>query len=400
VLLIVTALAGWLFAVPAARAQGKGNMHLGNADFDLAGTFEVEWNDNINYSNSNRQSDIILRPGLTFGTSYKLTQFNTINFNLGISYQQYLIHPGLSSYNTFASISPNSQLSFTFKVGAVTIKVYDSFSYAVQPSDAVAYNSSTGTPIYSITQFARFTNQIGLSADWTPRQHLTVYGGAYRYDVIPQESNFQILRRWQYTALGGFRYIFSPQFTAGIGATATADYYQQNYNNNSYSVFMGPTFVYQPDSFWTFNTSFGYTYYDFQNTGTNADTSQPSTFTGQLTITNRLTDNIDHSLTFSRTSSFGYTSNTLDIDRVAYQISWRFKPKWTFNVWAYYEEGFDSGGINPETYHKYAVSPGLEYEMNDRTTIYTSYEFLQKDSNIAVRTYDRNRVIIGVHYDF
>lgn len=395
---ILLALLIGLGAAPSAFAQ-QGNLRMGNIYYDLSSYFEIEYNDNINYSNLNRQWDIILRPGIQLTSSYQVSQINTLTFGVGLSYQQYLIHPNLSSYNSFLSVSPNSQLAYTILIRNLTIKIYDAFAYAVDPSNSVAFNSKTGQLVYSISQYPRFTNQIGASFDWNLNKVIP-YADIYRLDVFPQQSQFSILRRWEYNLSLGVRVIVSPSVIVGLGGSYTADYYQQNYNNDSTSYFMGPSVSWQANSNWTFSASGGYIFYSFSTGGLNGDSSQPSTLVGSVAVMNHFSSNFDHSINFTRTSSFGYVSNTIAINRIAYQASWRFHPRWTANFWAYYEQGQDSGGPNSENYFKYSVSPGVDYEVNTHLSTYGTYEFTQNTSNIIGRTYTRNRVIVGVRYEF
>jgi uncharacterized protein (PEP-CTERM system associated) len=98
------------------------------------------------------------------------------------------------------------------------------------------------------------------------------------------------------------------------------------------------------------------------------------------------------------------------VNRVAYSLQWLLNSQWTANFWAYYETGLASGGNTsasigsptspPQNYHKWSVSPGLQYQLNPNTTVYGSYEYTDNSSNIAVQTYNRNRVIVGVRYQF
>jgi len=393
-------LVGMAVGTPDAAAQPKhGNLNLGGVIFDLQSSFEAEFNDNINYSNQNKQADIILRPGITVSSFYQVSPLNSISLDLGLSYQQYLFHPSLSSYANFASVSPDSQLAYTIKFDNVEVKLYDSFSYSVQPSDAFGLNPSTGQVITSVQAYGRLMNQIGVNVDWNLK-HVQLFAGVYRYDVFPQQSQFSYLRRWQYTGTAGFRYLMSQSVTVGAGLSYTADYFQQPVNNNSHSWYLGPTLNWQINPHWTLDLSGGYVFYNFVDAGSIGDSSQPSTFTGSLTLTNQLTKKISHSLNISRTSNFGYVSNTINLDRVAYQIAWQFRSKWNAKFWAYYEQGTDSGGLLPETYNKYSFSPGLEYQANDRTTVYSYYEYSDKESNIGARSFDRNRIVLGLRYDW
>jgi predicted porin len=392
----------WLGAAPVAHAQQpQGNFRIGDLILDLRGSFEVEYNDNVNFSNNNKQTDIILRPGFTLSGFYQVSDINSISLELGVAYEQYIFHPNLSSYTNFATVSPDSQLAYTFLINQFTIKLYDSFDYSAQPSDAFAEDPNTGKIITNVQSYARFMNQVGVNVDWD-LDRLVLYAGLYRADVFPQQEQFSFLRRWQYTASLGGRYSLSPTLTAGFGVNYTLDYYQEDLQSDSGSLFFGPTLQWKPVPNWTFTFTGGYVMYNFTNTGTNGDTSQPSTVTGELTVINKLTDTIDQTLTLTRASSFGYVSNTVDINRVAYQVSWKIEPKslWTTKAWAYYEWGNDSGGTSPEDYSKFAVSPELDYDMSKKTSLYLSYQYTQKYSNFADRVYNQNQVIFGIKHEF
>jgi len=388
-------------ALSAQTGAPQPTFKVGDVPVSVKGTFETEFNDNINYSNSNRASDIILRPGVVLGINYKLTELNTVAFQMGVSYDEYLIHQNLSTYSNFADVSPDSQIAFTIKPrDTISATVYDSFNYSVQPSDALAVNPNTGQVITNIQAFGRFMNQIGVKADWQASERVGIYGGVYRYDVFPQNSQYDFLRRWQYTASAGTRYVFDP-FTFNLDASYTLNYYKTNLENSSQSWYIAPTLTWITDGL-VVKATVGFTGYNFQQNGTNGDSSQPSTYTGELSATHKLTEAIDHTLTLTRSSSFGYVSNTVQIDRVSYKIDYKefLIKKLTGTLLGYYETGHDSGGTSPEHYEKFAISPQLEYLVRPGFTVYASYEFADKFSNFEERNYTRDQIIIGLRYDF
>lgn len=386
------------------RAQDTGSdeqstFQFGPLKVDVSSVFEAEYNDNINYSNSDKQSDIILRPGLVLAANCPLTELNTFSLQLGISYEEYLIHRNLSSYTNFAEVSPDSKLAFSMRFNTFTVTIYDSFNYSVQPSDAFAVNPSTLAILTHVQAFGRFMNQLGVNANWDLGS-VVLYGGLYRYDVFPQQSEFEFLRRWQYTASAGIRYQFSNGLSLKLDGSYTLNYYEQPLQNNSASWFIGPTLAGPLGKNWTFSASVGFTDYHFIDTGTNGDTSQPTAYTGELSVSNKTTKSINQTVTLTQASSFGYTSNTITIDRASYKLDWLVQPKVDFILSAYWERGQDSGGLDPETYNKYDISPELDWSYSKRLSFYTYYEFTDKLSNFAVRNYLRNRIVIGARYQF
>jgi len=387
--------------VRAQPAAAQPTFKLGDVPVSVKGSFETEFNDNINYSNHNRSSDIILRPGVILAINYKLTDINTVALQMGLSYDEYLIHRNLSSYSNFAEVSPDSQLALSIKPrDTITLTVYDSFNYSVQPNDALAVNPNTGQVITNIRALGRFMNQIGVKGEWAATTDTTFNAGFYRYDVIPQDSTYDFLRRWQYTAQAGVRRLLDP-FILSVDASYTKNYYQTDLQNDSASWYIGPTLTWTMEGL-VVKATVGFNDYSFQHNGTNGDTSQPSTYTGELSATNTLTNAISHTLTLTRSSSFGYVSNTVQIDRVSYKVDYKefLLKAMTGTLLAYYEWGGDSGGNTPEHYGKYAISPSVEYLVRPGFTVYASYEFAQKSSNFGDRNYTRNQFIVGLRYDF
>lgn len=393
--------------MPSLRAQVAGGgprptFVVGKVPVTVKGTFEVEFNDNINYSNANRSSDVILRPGVVLGVNYQLTSINKVSLQLGVSYDQYLFHPNLSTYTNFAEVSPDSQLSLTMRLGkATTVTVYDSFNYSLQPSDSLAVNPKTGQVITDIKAFGRFMNQIGVKADWMAAENTTLYGGVYRYDVFPQSADYDFLRRWQYTGTAGIRQVLGA-YTVNLDGSYTYNYYRTNLENDSTSWYVAPTVTWVGENQLTLKATLGFTGYNFKNNGTNGDSSQPNTYVGELSATFPLTSEIDNTITVSRSSNFGYVSNTVQVDRVSYKIEHKefiFK-QMAGSLLLYYERGRDSGGTSPERYDKFSISPQVDYAVSERLSLYASYEWTDKFSNFSARNYLRNRVILGIRYDF
>jgi len=390
---------GQLHAQSDDASGQQSTFQFGPLKVDVKGVFEAEFNDNINYSNNDKQSDIILRPGIIVAANCPLTEINTVSLQFGVSYEDYLVHKELSSYTNFAEVSPDSKLAFSMRFNTFTATIYDSFNYSVQPSDAFAVDPSTLAIITHVKAFGRFSNQLGLNGNWDLGS-VVVYGGVYRYDVFPQQSDFAFLRRWQYTASVGVRYQFDNGMSLKLDGSYTWNYYQQHLENNSTSWFVGPTLAGPLGRNWTFSASLGVVQYHFDDNGTNGDTSQPLDYTGELSLSNKTTKAINQTLTLSQSSSFGYVSNAITVDRVSYKCDWLIQPKIDLILYGYVERGQDSGGLAPETYEKYVLSPEVDWDYTKRMSFYAYYEFTDKFSNFSDRNYTRNRIVIGGRYQF
>src|ERR1044071_8319206 len=86
------------------------NLLLGPVRFRFSITTGVEYNDNINLAETNKQSDVIIRPQFNLDAIWPLTQLNTLRLDLGLGYSFYLNHPNADTNGVI--ISPGSQVAF------------------------------------------------------------------------------------------------------------------------------------------------------------------------------------------------------------------------------------------------------------------------------------------------
>src|SRR3954463_8281043 len=86
------------------------NLLLGPVRFRFSITTGIEYNDNINLAERNKQDDIIFRPQFNINAIWPVTQLNTLRLDLGLGYGFYLEHPNANTNGVL--IQPGSQLSF------------------------------------------------------------------------------------------------------------------------------------------------------------------------------------------------------------------------------------------------------------------------------------------------
>ena len=99
-----------------SEERDKYNFALGPMRFCLAAGVGLEFNDNINLADKNRESDLIFRPSLSIDSSWKLSELNTLHFGIELSYAKYFDHSENDTDGVL--ISPTSELAFTFEIGA------------------------------------------------------------------------------------------------------------------------------------------------------------------------------------------------------------------------------------------------------------------------------------------
>ncbi|MGE9295977.1 MAG: hypothetical protein ACQKBV_06800 [Puniceicoccales bacterium] len=378
------------------HAQGE-NFKLGGFRFDLAATFSMEYNDNINNAEFNPRWDIILRPGMSLGGSYQFTEFNTLSVTMGIGYAKYIRTPELDSINNFLSVSPDTEIAFTVFIDDVTLEFYDRLSYSVDATDAFAINGGVinGNPL----DYGRFTNIVGVDMDWDLND-VVLFAGLSRFDIIPTSSDFDYTQRHEYQLIGGPRFLIQPNLTVGITGSLNWNRYEENIDNDSISWSVGPMAIWQATEYLSFAANAAYQSFIVQTGGLNGDDTQPSGIIGSLTATHRASSNFEHSLTAAHSFNYGYLANVTSVFSVSYGFTWHMNSRLTPRGTIYYEVGDDSGGIDPEYYGRYGAGVGVDYKLSPQMTTSLDYDFSRKDSNLFNRSYQQNRVLISIRYDF
>src|SRR6185437_7305186 len=68
------------------------NLLVGPIRWRVSATMGIEYNDNIDYAEVNKEDAVILHPQINFNAIWPVTQINTLTFDLGIGYSIYLNH--------------------------------------------------------------------------------------------------------------------------------------------------------------------------------------------------------------------------------------------------------------------------------------------------------------------
>jgi len=395
----------WLQTVTAS-AQNE-NFKIGGFLFDLSATFDITYDDNINYAEFNPRWDIILRPGINLNGQYQITDLNTFSVNLGVGYQKYIRTPELDSINNFLSITPDTEIAFTVFIEDVTLEFYDRLSYSVDAADAFGFTGgvATNAPL----DYGRFTNIVGVDMDWDWKD-LIVFAGFSRLDIIPTTSAFDYTRRHEYQFVGGPRFMVAENLTLGVTATASRNIYEEDVNNNSWSWSAGPMAIWQASDNLSLSANAAYQEFYFDTSGTINDDSQPAGIVGSATVSHRLSSVFEHSLTASHSFNYGFLSNVDSVFLLQYAFNWRMNSVLSPRGQIFYEVGADSGGSalntfgvptsTAEDYSRYGLGIGVDYQIAKNLSASLDYAFTHKRSNLFNRSYYQNRVTLGLRYDF
>lgn len=379
------------------------NMRFGIFDFVVAAGLGIEFNDNITLAHRDKLSDIIFRPEIDIEGVVRFSDTNRIRLGVGVSYAKYLDH---SEYDTDGVlIAPTSAIVWTVKSGAFTFTVRERLSYQEDP---FALPVASNTALYS-----RWENQAGVQVDWEANQYTKVTIGYDRYDIWANDETFKSQSKAINTIYLRPSYQLSPYVTVGLNLSESFVKHREDIQADGQSLLVGPyvqwkvsdrTDVYVEVGYQqsTFDGKTKVEILDALGKGTGSfveDGEDTSGVYAKIEVTNRPTENFRHKLTASKTTEFGFGTNSYDLYHVEYSADWAFAENTSLAPTLFYEYYETSGGFS-ETGHRFGAALGLSHVFSQHLTIGLDYRFLMKDSDAPDADYKQNLGMISLYYKF
>ena len=406
--LAALALAGWAwfgFAATETLAQGIceewESLTVRTRKLDLESYTRIEYNDNINASGVNPLADVILRAGVNFNAEWPVFRNNSIALNFDVGFSKYFSHPELDSRNSFLDISPDSGVQYCMKAGQFTIGFSDKLRFDADPTDSLTVDPQNQTVDFNVLQYNRFTNTGAINVQWDMNRETKINFGYQRVDLLPLGSKFDFARRTsEVFSVGATRGIFS-NLNAGGNIAFTKTSHKVKFQNNSKGFNFGTYADWDATDFINLIVKVNWNTITFDNSGSNEDTSDVSSFNTELLLRHEVNRDFSHALAFYRTTNLGLISNSQLVNRLQYSFDWRLFARTTLTGLAAFEKGADSGGLSRETYDRrtFQINYGAEFK-NYPITWNIEYRYTEKTSNIPVRNYTQNKLEFVIKYDF
>ena len=364
------------------------NLAVGPLRVNLAAGVGMEYNDNVNLSDHDRQSDFIFRPSLNIDTVWQLSEMNTLRFSLGLSYAKYFNHTEYDSRGVL--FSPNSELAMTILVGQVDITLRDRFSYQEDPY-AIPTISNTAV-------FRRYENLVGAQADWDMNSLVHFTLGYNHYNLWVIGNTFPEASHSIDTVFLRPSVKVGPAVTVGLDASASYIQYDTSVFDDAASILVGPYIDWSVTDATRFYVEGGYQDY-LDEGGGEIGASDKNSYYIKSEIDNRLTDSFNQRLSLSRTIEAGYTSEYYELIHLEYAADWKMTPSLVFDPVLFYEHYNTSGGVS-ETGDRFGTDLGLRYILTPSVTLGADYRFLLNNSNGPDTDYYQNLVLLSLFYNF
>jgi len=365
------------------------NLLVGPIRFRFSATLGVEYNDNINLAEVNKQDDVIIRPQVNLDAIWPITQLNTLRLDLGLGYALYVDHSNANTNGVL--ISPGSQLSFDVFIGDFRINFHDRPSLQQDPIAELALSN--------VVDYGRFENTAGVSLLWDLNKAVVTLGYDH-YNYVSTNSDFDYLNRNAEELQGTIQFAATSTTGIGLESYAVFNHYDQNVLNDSTDYAIGAFVETQLTNNLKLRAAAGYQWIDFDHNGSVGDQSDLSDYYANVLISHRINATIKQTLSAGHESQLGVNSNYIVLNYIRHTVSWNIIRNTLLSTEFFYEDADESGGFIGEHLHRYGGAPTVGYQLTPHVTRGLRYQYTHKDSDVAVRDYKQNRVSVDGTYSF
>jgi hypothetical protein len=374
-------------ALQQSGANQPFNLRVGGINLRADAGTEVDFNDNIGITKSNRLSDFIVTSTANVHGQWKVSDLNTLKFDVGIGYEAYLLN---SQYSSLI-LAPDSQTSFNFFVGDVAINLHDNFDYQQDPTVVAQLSNQT--------RLSRFENDAGVTAKWdlndimleADYDHANLWVTDSIYDYLTNQSD---------TISPRVTVKLDETISTGVSASFSDTRYEQSFENDNLSESLGP-FVNATFSknLSVFGQAGGFlTQYD--RGGGNGDSSGVASYYASLGINHQINAYLNQSLTAGKEYIPGLTSNYTARLYANYTNSWQATKTISTTSGVFWENLSDSGGPVRETSDRFGLNLRVTDTLSEHISVSLGYQFLLKDAEPSYLSYYQNVGTMGMQYNF
>jgi len=367
----------------AATTIGYHNLKMGDLRLRLHASTELEANDNVNLSDQDPRSDLIVRPQARGTFLYPLTERNSLNLTIGAGYAFYLREDNLSRY----FITPGSELSFDVFVGDCLINIHDRVSVS---QDAYENPAATGSG-----NIGTFDNMAGVSATWDLHDVVLTTG----YDHLLRRSTTSGFSQQNATshAVHGSGGLKVNSFTI-IGVDLGATLIERETQSGGVQYNIGLSYRSQISQYLSVRAALGYTLYQLDNPAPGQSKDLNAIY-GSLAVQHRVNRIVSYSLEAGRDVQIGLFSDILDLYFARLQANWNLIHKVSLGTHLSYEWGTESGGAGDEI-TRYGGGISVGRGLTEKLSARLYYDLLVRNSNLPGREYLQNRVGLSLAYAF
>jgi hypothetical protein len=387
------------------------NMKLGPVLFDVTGSIDSEFNDNIGLTNTGEKADFLVTPEVGIGIRWPVTESNTLSFNTSLGYTRYFVHPQFDSANIL--VSPDSELAFNLFIGDFKFTFHDTFSYQQDPVNEGAFSN--------VVTFDRFTNDAGVAVVWDLNQtvltlsydHITFISTGIQDSSGAQLSDPGALDFSADQVAASVEFHVTSTLSGGLEAAAST----RSYNDfgGDYTQFsVGPFARVQLSQYLRVQASAGFqTLHSPNNSlqpgeilpanvytpGSTAGTD--SSYYADLTFDHQVNKYFIHHLSLGHELELGLLGDQSDVYYANYTASWKASSFVNLALTLGYSDVSEEGalvGVSP--YNMFNAGVQASFPITKSITGALIYQFNDKFAEDSAQSYEQNEVGLNLTYQF
>jgi len=372
------------------------NIELGPSYWHFSSSLSLEYNDNVTFRDSGAQSDFLITPQFNAHLFWPLSEKNSLNLDVGFGYVFYLEHSELNRI----TITPGSELSFDLYAGDFWFNFHDRFSFQDATQDPTVANLSNNN------NYEFFQNAAGVTATWDLNKVLVRLGydhqDNFSLNSVGSDSSSELLS----SSIG---YALRPLVQIGVEASGGFSEFTQNsefgtnHNNNATDAThwsVGGFYDSQLSQYMHVRAGAGYVSYLAKTGG--LDDPPFDAFYVQLSLSHRLNQFINYSLSGGRNVTFGFSGGAIDLYFATLQGSWNLIRATSLSGGLTYEHGTELavGTHETETFTRYGANISLGRTLTRKLSASIGYQFFWRESDLANRDYTENIFRLSFAYNF
>jgi hypothetical protein len=362
-----------------------------SGDFILQVTpsLAVNWNDNINLTKTDPESDFILSPQLSLDAHYPIGVRNELLLSVDVGYNKYFNHDELSQWY----LGSGSQLSFNVYIKDFLINLHDRFQYTQDSAQnaAVAGTGSYGT----------YVNTAGLSGTWD-LEDVTLTLGYDHQNTESLASQFNNVNSSSEMVVAQAGLKLLPKLTVGVEGSASFMSYEEALLNDNQQYSIGIYGEWRPGSYLSVKPRAGYTIFDSSQTSASVKASNLTSWYADLTMTHQATEFLSYSLSIGHEIQPGIESDAIEDSYVRPSLTWNIINGVALNTSLFYEHGSEGGGqqasLLESNFDWYGGELSLSYSPMKRVNISLNYRLTLRSSDVATGEYAQNMVGLQIAY--
>jgi hypothetical protein len=387
------------------------NMKLGPVLFDVTGSIDSEFNDNIGLTNSGKMSDFLITPEVGLGVRWPVTESNTLSFNTSLGYTRYLEHPVYSTSNVL--VSPDSELAFNLFVGDFKFTFHDDFSYQQDPVNEGALSN--------VVTFGRFENDAGVTGVWDLNQivltlaydHINFFATSIQADDGGNLPNPQLLDFSADQVSASAEFHVTSTLSGGLEAAASLRQYE--YFDGDYTqLSVGPFARFQITQYLRAEASAGYQ--TVHSPGNSlaagqvlpADTYTPGSLSGtqdgwyaDLTFDHQVNKYFIHHLSLGHQLQLGLLGDESEVYYANYTASWKVNTFLNLALTLGYQDAEEHGAlVNVSNYSMFNAGIQASFPITKSISGAVLYQFNDKFAQEDSQSYEQNEVGVNLTYQF